>query len=298
MKLQELTQEEYFASGHRACAGCGEAIAIRIILKVLGPRTIVVNPTGCIEIISTPYPENAWKVPYIHNAFENAAAVASGVCSALNVLMKKGKIKNEKINVAVFAGDGGTADIGLQALSGTLERRDPIIYICFDNEAYMNTGIQRSSSTPHCAWTTTSPPGTKSLGERGWKKDMLRIVEAHQIPYIASASIGYPLDLAEKVRKASILLPSYIHLHVPCPTGWRFESSKTLKVARTAVQSGMFLLYEIENGVPKYRKVKKRVKVEEYLRMQGRFRHLFDTDAGKIEIERMQEAVDRNMGVK
>ncbi len=291
MNLTELTKEEYFIHGHRACAGCAAPIALRLILKVLGPRTIVVNATSCIEIVSTPYPDNAWMVPYIHSLFENTAAVASGIEAALKVQMKKGRRAKERINVVVIAGDGGTADIGLQALSGALERGHDFLYICYDNEAYMNTGIQRSSSTPYGAWTTTSPPGRISIGQDTWKKDVTKIAAAHDIPYAATASVGYPQDLINKIEKASkIIGPKYIQIHAPCPTGWRYDTSLSIEIARLAVQSGMWILAEYENGEFKPRKIAKKVPVKEYLKLQGRFGHLPDE-----EIEKIQKYIDERL---
>ncbi|MEM2924805.1 MAG: pyruvate synthase subunit PorB [Methanocellales archaeon] len=291
MNLTELPKEEYFIHGHRACAGCAAPIALRLILKVLGPRTIIVNATSCMEIVSTPYPDNAWMVPYIHSLFENTAAVASGIEAALKIQMKKGRRAKERINVVVIAGDGGTADIGLQALSGALERGHDFLYICYDNEAYMNTGIQRSSSTPYGAWTTTSPPGRISIGQDTWKKDVAKIAAAHDIPYAATASIGYPQDLINKIEKASkIIGPKYIQIHSPCPTGWRYDTSLTIEIARLAVQSGMWILAEYENGEFKPRKIAKKVPVKEYLRLQGRFRHLPDE-----EIEKIQKHIDERL---
>ena len=298
MKIKDLLElkEDYLVSGHRFCAGCAEPIAIKLILKVLGERTILVNPTGCIEIVSSPYPENAWKIPYIHNAFENAGAVASGVEAALKVLMRKGKINDEKINVVAIGGDGSTADIGLQALSGAFERGHDLIYVCLDNEAYMNTGIQRSSCTPYAAWATTSPHGKVSMGETRNKKDLIRIFAAHDIPYVASASVAYPTDLAEKTKKAAQATPSYLHVHVPCCTGWRFDSSKTIELAKLAVQTGLFPIVEVKNGeVSKVRKIKSKKPVEEYLKVQGRFRHLFTKEGGEEEINRIQEIADANI---
>ncbi len=291
MNLNELPKQEYFVHGHRSCAGCPAPVAIKLILKVLGPRTIVVNATSCMEIVSTPFPENAWMVPYIHSLFENTAAIASGIESALRVQMKKGKRAKERINVIVIAGDGGTADIGLQALSGALERGHDLLYICYDNEAYMNTGIQRSSSTPYGAWTTTSPPGRISVGQDTWKKDVAKIAAAHDIPYAATASVGYPQDLINKIEKASkIIGPKYIQIHSPCPTGWRHDTSLSIEIARLAVQSGMWILAEYENGEFKPRRIGKKVPVKEYLRLQGRFRHLPDD-----EIEKIQKHIDERL---
>ncbi len=283
LTVRDLPDEELFTYGHRACAGCGAAIAVRLALKVAGRDVIVVQPTGCMEVVSTPYPETSWKVPYIHVAFENAAAVASGVWRALKVLGKKTK-------VLAIGGDGGTVDIGLQALSGALERGENITYICYDNEAYMNTGVQRSGATPFGASTTTSPAGKVSFGEDRPKKDMPRIVASHNVPYVATASIGYPLDYMRKVKKAlEVEGPSYIHVLAPCPTGWGFDSSKTVEIGKLAVDTGMWILYEIENGVERITyKPRKRKPVAEYLKAQRRFRHLSDELIAKI-----QEEIDK-----
>ncbi len=284
--MKELLEieEELLAPGHRACPGCGEALAIRIALKALGRNVIVVQATGCGEVVSTPYPQTAWRVPYIHVAFENAAAVASGIECALKKLGKK------DVKVVAFAGDGGTADIGLQALSGAVERGHDFIYICTDNEAYMNTGIQRSGTTPFLAWTTTTPAGKVGRGKRQWKKDVPAIIAAHRAPYVATASVGYPLDLYQKIKKAKYIKgPCYIHIQCPCPPGWRFDSSKTIQVARKAVESGCWVLYEIEHGQMRVTfKPSKRIPVSEYLKLQGRFRHLTQE-----EIQKFQELVDQ-----
>lgn len=291
-----LDKREYFTSGHRACQGCGEALAIRLVLKGTGYNVIVVNATGCSEIISSCFPESAWEVPWIHIAFENTAAVASGIERALRVLKRKGKYQDKLPKVLGFAGDGGTADIGLQALSGAFERGDSILYVCFDNEAYMNTGIQRSGATPYGASTTTSPAGKVSIGQKTWKKDMPKIAIAHNIPYVATACPSYPFDLINKVKKAIYTEgPSYIHILSVCPTGWRCDSSLTVKIGRLAVQTGIFPLYEYENG--KYRlnmdiPVENLKPVKEYLKLQGRFRHLKEEDIERIQkevIKRYQE---------
>ncbi len=266
-----------FTPGHSACAGCALPIAVRKALEVFGKNTIVVNATGCLEIVSTDYPHTAWCVPYIHSLFENAAAVASGIEAALKKLGKN-------YNVLAIAGDGGTVDIGLQALSGAFERMHRICFICVDNEAYMNTGIQRSSATPYGAWTTTSPPGKLSIGKKEWKKDMPFIAAAHKIPYVATASIAYLHDYEAKLKKAKEKMPSYIHVHCPCPTGWRFPSSKTIEVAKLAVESGMWVLYEIEDGKLRITYKPKELKsVKDYLALQGRFKHLNAEDIRKIE---------------
>jgi pyruvate ferredoxin oxidoreductase beta subunit len=286
--LKDVPTEEYLAPGHRGCAGCGNTIAARLALKASGKDTIVVSSTGCLEVTTTPYPETAWKVPWIHANFENAAAVASGIEAALKVLIKKGKRKTKE-KVFAIAGDGGTVDIGLQALSGAMERGHNMVYICIDNEAYMNTGVQRSSSTPYGASTTTSPAGKFSIGEDRQKKDVPRIIADHDVPYVATASIAFPLDYMEKVKKAvSIDGPSYIHVLTPCPTGWGFPTEKTIELGRLAVDSGMWVLYEIINGKERVTyKPTVKAPVGDYLKQQKRFRHL----DGKT-IEQIQENID------
>jgi pyruvate ferredoxin oxidoreductase beta subunit len=283
--VRTLTQKEYFAPGHRACQGCAEALAIRLVCKALGRNIIIASATGCMEVVSTPIPFTAWRVPWFHVAFENAAAVASGIKSALKVLMRKGRIPSKKIVTLAMAGDGGTADIGLQALSGALERDDDFIYICTDNEAYMNTGIQRSSSTPFGASTTTSPAGKVKMGQVTWKKNMPAIAAAHNIPYVATACPSYPIDLIQKVKKAAdIEGAAYIHILSVCPTGWRSAPELSIKLGRLAVETGIFPLYEVERGqyrlnidFPKLKPIK------EYIKLQGRFRHLTDELIGEIE---------------
>ena len=211
--------------GHTACAGCGQALAARLVIDASGPNTIVANNTGCLEVFSTRYPESAWEIPWIHSLFENAAAVASGVEAALIYLGKK-----DGINVIAQAGDGGTADIGLQALSGMWERGHDILYVCYDNEAYENTGIQRRGLTPYATNTTTTPPGTKSIGNPRPKKPMPEIALAHGIPYVATCSVGFIQDLQRKVKKAhSIKGPKYIQIHVPCPLGWGMKPALQFK---------------------------------------------------------------------
>jgi len=271
-----IPKEEFAVSGHRSCTGCAEILAVRLALKGFGRDTIISMATGCMEIVSTPLPTTDWTLPWIHVAFENAAAVASGVEAALKILRKKGKIPDKDVHVVAIAGDGGTADIGLQALSGALERYHKFTYICLDNEAYMNTGIQRSSATPFGAMTTTSPPGKNSIGQSTWKKDMPKIAVAHNIPYVATACPSYPFDLLEKVKKAKMVNgPSYLHILSVCPTGWRSATDLSIRYGRLAVQSGVFPLYEVENG--KYRLTynpEPLRPVTEYLKGQGRFRHL------------------------
>jgi len=286
-----VEKREFFSSGHRACQGCGEVLALRLLLKGLGEDAIIANATGCMEIISSAYPFTAWMHPYIHVAFENAAAVASGVEAAVKALRRKGKIADREVVVAATAGDGGTADIGLQALSGAVERGHKFIFFCLDNEAYMNTGIQRSSQTPFMAATTTSPAGKAIKGQRTGKKNMPEIMVAHGISYVATACPSYPVDLLQKVEKAKTVDgPAYIHVFSVCPTGWRSPSHETVKLGRLAVESGVFPLYEVENG--KYRITvempEKRRPVSDYLKAQGRFRHL-----GPEDVEKIQALVDR-----
>jgi pyruvate ferredoxin oxidoreductase beta subunit len=270
-----VTTKEYFAPGHRACMGCGEALAVRLVCKTLGRNVIIVNATGCMEIVSSPLPWTSWEVPWIHTLFENTAAVASGVEAGIKVLRRKGKYC-KKTKVVAMGGDGATADIGIQALSGALERGHNFIYVCLDNEAYMNTGIQRSSATPFGASTTTAPAGKVSIGQTTWKKNMPAIAAAHDIPYVATACPSYPFDLMDKIGKAmKIEGPTYIHVLSVCPTGWRLPSDLTVRAGRLAVETGIFPLYEIEEGkytlnfdFPQLRPI------EDYFKLQGRFRHL------------------------
>jgi pyruvate ferredoxin oxidoreductase beta subunit len=266
----DIDKKEYLAPGHRACAGCGATIAVRLALKALGENTVAVSATGCLEVTTSPYPETAWEIPWIHVAFENASAVASGVEEALNA---QGK---EDTTVVVFGGDGGTTDIGLQSLSGAMERQQNIIYICYDNEAYMNTGIQRSSSTPFGASTTTSPSGSASFGEDKPKKNMAMIMAAHGIPYVATACVSHPIDLMKKVQKAKETKgPAYIHVLQPCATGWGYSTSDTIKLGKLAVDTHSWILYEIENGKINITvKPTKKLPVEDYLSKQKRFKHL------------------------
>jgi pyruvate ferredoxin oxidoreductase beta subunit len=269
------TTKEYFAPGHRACMGCGEALAVRLVCKALGRNVIIANATGCMEIVSSQLPATSWEVPWIHTLFENTAAVASGIEAGIKVLSRRGKY-TRKTKVVAMGGDGGTADIGFQALSGALERGHNFIYVCFDNEAYMNTGIQRSSATPFGASTTTSPAGKLSIGQNTWKKNLPAIAAAHDIPYVATACHSYPFDLMTKITKAmAVAGPSYIHVLSVCPTGWRLAPELTIRAGRLAVQTGIFPLYEIQKGeytlnfdFPQLRPV------EDYFKIQGRFRHL------------------------
>jgi pyruvate ferredoxin oxidoreductase beta subunit len=252
---------------------------MRYVLKAIGKDVVVSMATGCMEVVTTPYPESAWQVPWIHSAFENAAATASGVAAGLKALNRTG------IKSVAIAGDGGTADIGLQALSGMVERGDNVLFVCYDNEAYQNTGIQRSGSTPFGAWTTTTPIGKLLRGKDRPKKNLPAIIAAHGAPYIATASIAYPLDFIKKLQKAAAIEgPKYVHVHAPCSPGWRIDSSKTIEIARLAVLTGSWVLYEIENGKMNVTfKPPKRRPIADYLKLQGRFRHLNDEEIAEIQ---------------
>lgn len=286
--MSGVSPKSLFASGHTACAGCGQAIAARLVVEVTGRNTIIANNTGCLEVFSSKYPESAWGVPWIHSLFENAAAVASGIEAALRFLGKK-----EGITVIAQAGDGGTADIGLQALSGAWERGQDILTICYDNEAYENTGIQRSGLTPYNASTTTSPAGAESFGNPRPKKPMPEIANAHAISYVATASVGFPRDLQKKVKKAlQIKGPKYLQIHVPCPLGWAHPPELTYEIGRLAVQTGLYPLIEYESGqLSAVYKISPRP-VEEYLKLQRRFRHVIN-NAG--ELAKIQEIANNNI---
>ncbi len=280
-----------FLPGHRACAGCGQATAVRTVMELAAPNCIVANATGCLEVFTTPYPETAWGVPWIHSLFENTPAVASGIEAALRA---QGRL--ETTRVIAFGGDGATLDIGFGALSGMLERGHDVLYVCMDNEAYMNTGVQRSGSTPFAASTTTSPAGRESYGEDRPKKDLPSIVAAHGVPYVAVGSMSYFADVKRKVRKAlDVRGARYVQIHVPCPPGWGYNERDTVDVGKLAVECGLYPLVEWENGkVTRVRKIKK-VPVEEYLKAQRRFRHLFRGEAGKEQIRTIQELADENI---
>ena len=283
-------------SGHRACQGCGEALgaryAIDAAMRATDNKVIAVNATGCLEVFSTPYPETSWQIPWMHSLFGNAAAVASGVAVALRV---KGRTD---VRVVAQGGDGGTTDIGFGCLSGMFERNDDVLYICYDNEAYMNTGIQRSSATPPAARTAT----TASVGEApgnvfGTGKNMPLIAMAHEIPYVATASVANLRDLESKVTRAmGIRGARYIHIHVPCPLGWGSLPADTIRLARLAVESGLYPLIEAEYGAITGRtRIRHKVPVEEYLKAQRRFAHLFGARPDVARIARIQAMADRNI---
>jgi pyruvate ferredoxin oxidoreductase beta subunit/2-oxoisovalerate ferredoxin oxidoreductase beta subunit len=275
-EVMEIPREEYLSPGHLACQGCGAALAMRLVLKVLGPQTALVVPASCWSVINGPWHASAVALPFLHAAFETGASTAAGVSAAF-------AIRGIPATVVAWAGDGGTFDIGLQALSGAAERGDDLLYVCYDNEAYMNTGIQRSSATPWGAWTTTTPlPGVK----RRPKKAILEIMAAHHIPYAATASVGHPEDLMAKVRRARALAGMrFLHILAPCPSGWKTLPEQTLELARLAVETRVFPLLEIEDGdrvrftmVPRHPKP-----VADYLGPQGRFKHLTQDEVTSIQ---------------
>lgn len=281
--MAEIPDDEYILKTTSACAGCSIPLCLRYITKAAGPDTVLVIPACCTSVIQGLYPNTAVNIPVYNVAFASAAAVASGMSEAFRAAGKK-------TNVICFAGDGGTVDIGIQALSGALERGTDFLYICYDNEAYSNTGMQRSGATPLGAATTTTPAGKKEF-----KKDLDAIVNAHNPVYMATACSAYPLDLYNKVEKAlSIPGPKFIHVLAPCPPGWRYQSDKTISVGKLAVQSGMWVLYERENGKVSLTgaskaAAKKRIPVEDYLKAQGRFK-----TATKEEVSELQQAVENN----
>ncbi len=273
---ERVPDRELMTSGHLACPGCGGALAMRMVLKELGEKTIVVLPACCWSIIAGPFPQSSVKVPVYHTAFETGPAVASGIRAALDL---RG---DTETTVMVWAGDGGTFDIGLQSLSGAAERNENILYCCYDNEAYMNTGIQRSSATPWGAWTSTTPAKQPQATP---KKDMLGIMAAHGIPYAATASVAYPVDLLEKVRKAKAMTGTrFLHILAPCPPGWKFPDEDSIELGRLAVQTRVFPLMEVENG-SRWRLTMEHAgdPVASYLKRQGRFRHLSHEDVDRVQ---------------
>jgi len=282
--------QNLLAPGHRACAGCSMPTTIKLVLDAAGENTIVVSPTGCLEVTTTPFPESAWCVPWIHSLFENASAVASGV----EVMLKR---RCQDTNVVVIGGDGSTFDIGMGSNSGMFERGHKVLYVCYDNEAYMNTGVQRSGSTPFCVHTTTTPTGVRSLGNPRPKKDMPAIALAHKVPYVATASVAYPVDLRRKVKKAlQVNGPSYIQVNAPCITGWTFEAGTTVEISRLAVETGLWPLLEWVNGeLADVKKIRRPKKVEEYLKIQGRYKHLFKKPDGSDAIKDIQSMADANI---
>jgi pyruvate ferredoxin oxidoreductase beta subunit len=293
--IKELSKiPERLSGGHRLCAGCGASIIVRQVLMGTKDYVVAGSATGCLEVATTIYPYTAWKIPFIHNAFENSAATMSGVETAYRALKKKGKITKE-IKFVAFGGDGGTYDIGLQSLSGALERGHKFVYVCYNNEAYMNTGIQRSGATPKGASTTTAPSGKESYGKHQFKKDLTSIVAAHRIPYVAQASASNWNDLVTKAEKAfEADGPAFLNVIATCHRGWRFPQEKSIEISKLAVETGVWPLIEIENGIWRFTyKPKERKPVIEWLKSQGRFSHLF-SEENKSVIDEIQEGVDQN----
>ncbi len=295
MRLKDFPEEELFLQGSAACAGCPGSMALRVAFKALGRNTLLVVIASCTSVLQSPFPYSALDLPVLNMAFASGGAAASGVAAAVNRLVKKG-VFTERPTVLVWAGDGGTYDIGIQALSGAAERNADFIYVCYNNEAYSNTGTQRSGATPYAAWTTNT-----ISGKQEWRKDVAQIMVAHDLPYVATASLAYPTDFFKKMRKAaSIRGTKYIEMLAPCPPGWKFPSDSTVKVSRLAVQAGVWLLYEYENGRTRYTAGTKRiiegsselVPVSEYLKLQGRFRHLFPGEEADRRVAEYQERVD------
>ena len=286
----EQDGKKFWFPGHRACMGCGVALAARLVTETLGENTIIVNATGCLEVFSTAYPYSSWGVPWLHSLFENAASVASGVYLAF-----KHQGKDKEVTVVAQGGDGAFADIGFGAISGAWERGHPILYICYDNEAYMNTGIQRSGLTPFSASTRTSPVGRQSFGNPTQKKDLVALALAHNLRYVATATVAYPKDLKEKVRRAKEKKPAFLHILSPCPLGWEFSPDQTIRIARLAVQTCLFPLLEYEDGrLISVKKIGKPVPVTEYLKAQGRFAHLWDGGVKEHLITQIEEIARKN----
>ena len=299
--------------GHRACAGCGQIIAARAVAETLGPNTIIANATGCLEVTTTPYPESAWGMPWIHSLFENPAAIASGIRAALDYKQKSeipasqrgerhprfaARRAKSEIRIVAQGGDGSTFDIGFGLISGMWERGEDILYVCYDNEAYANTGIQASGATPWAANTTTSPIGKSSFGSEQRKKDMIAIALAHRVPYVAQTTAGFLSDIKAKIKKAiAIKGPAYIQILVPCIPGWKIKPEQTIKLGKLAAQTGCYPLIEYIDGqlTNAMKTPQPRPSVDEYLNMQGRFRHLSKTPDGKKQIEFIQQIADGNV---
>jgi len=284
--LEGVEKKDLFAHGHRACGGCGQALAARLVADAAGENTIACVATGCLEVFSSPYPDPAWRIPFLHSLFENAAAVASGVEAAYKALGKG------PVNIIAQGGDGSTADIGFQSISGMFERGHNVLYVCYDNEAYMNTGVQRSSFTPYGARTTTTPMGNKTR-----KKNMPMIAADHGIPYVATATVDDFRDLQQKIKKAlAIEGPKYIHVLAPCPLGWGHHGELTVEVCRLAKDTGLFPIYEIVDGkVTNVRRIPVKLPVDEYLKVQGRFKHLFKRGVPSEEVAEIQEIANQNI---
>lgn len=293
---QIMNKPDRLTGGHRMCAGCGAPPTVRTVLRALKPEDHAVcgSATGCLEVSTFLYPYTAWKDSFIHSAFENVGATISGAEAAYNALKRKGKL-DDTFKFIAFGGDGGTYDIGLQSLSGAMERGHDMVYVCYDNEAYMNTGIQRSSGTPRYADTTTSPQGSVKPGKEQFKKDLTAVMIAHKIPYVAQSTLTANFkDLYEKSEKAIYTEgPAFMNVLAPCPRGWRYNTPDLMEICKLAVDTCVWPLYEVENGVWKLNyRPKKKLPVIEYLKPQGRFKHLF-TDENKHLINNIQEDTDR-----
>jgi pyruvate ferredoxin oxidoreductase beta subunit len=291
---------DLFLSGHRACAGCAPATVLRLLMKATRGPTIVTEATGCMEVVSSIYPYTSWAVPWLHTAFETSAANASGIEAALKIMKKKGRISQEHVDVIAIAGDGGTYDIGIQALSGAVERGHDFMFVLYDNEAYMNTGIQRSGGTPHGAATTTSPAGKVIPGKLEYKKPIADIMVAHQMPYVATASPYYWKDLIQKARRGlEVEGPAFLHVFAPCQRGWRTDPAKSIEYTKLAVETCLFPLWESVNGQCQLSTPSKLVAlapqkkkpVADYLRGQGRYRHMFKPQNKKL-LEEIQSITD------
>ncbi len=288
-----ITRKEPLTGGHRMCPGCGAPIIVRQILLAVKEPVVVTCATGCLEVATTVFPYTAWQVPWFHSAFENAAATASGVEAAYKALKRKGKIDKD-IKFIAFGGDGGTYDIGFQSLSGAMERGHDLLYVCYNNEAYMNTGIQRSGATPRAANTTTAPAGKVKQGKEQFRKDLTSIMAAHGIPYVAQTAVGFWNDIIRKTEKAmSITGPKFMNVLQPCMLGWGFPSSDTLEIGKLAADTCIWPIYEVENGVWKLNyKPKEKKPLTEWLKRQNRFRHLFKPGNQAL-LESLQKEVDQ-----
>ncbi len=293
--LKELSRrEERFSGGHRLCAGCGIPPIVRLLLRSTESPIVASTATGCLEVGTTIYPYTSWRIPWIHSAFENSAATITGIETAYRMLKRRGKIPKEKdIKFIAFGGDGGTYDIGLQSLSGALERGHNFLYVCYDNGAYMNTGIQRSSATPFGSATTTSPAGEVVPGKMQWRKDLTRIVVAHNVPFAAQCSPHNWSDLAKKAEKAlNTEGPTFLNILSPCPLGWYTKPQDSMKLAKLAVDTCLWPLYQVEEGLLKVTyKPREKKPVEEWLKVQGRFKHLFKKGREGL-LEEIQKRID------
>ena len=288
--------EDRLVAGHGMCLGCGIPLIFKVVLRATEDPLIIANATGCLEVCTTIFPRTAWNVTWIHSAFENAASTIAGVEAMYKALKRKGKIPKDKtIKFLGTGGDGGTYDIGLQALSGTMERGHDVVYLCYDNNAYANTGGQRSSATPLGASATTSPAGTQSPGKLQWRKDLTKILTAHNIPYVAQASPSRWQDLYNKAKKAfEVEGPAFMNVLCLCPTEWKYDESKGVELAKIAVDTCVWPLYEVENGKYKLNyKPKEKKPILEWIKPQGRFRHLFKEENKHI-LEEIQKDIDNN----